>query len=90
MTPTATFLWGCAGSLSVEVINLYAAYQGPTIEIPERYKHVGFYVVRAVLTVLAGGLALAYEIDKPLLALNIGAATPLIIQALSQGVKSNS
>jgi hypothetical protein len=37
---------------------------------------------------LVGGcLALAYEIDKPLLAANIGAATPLIIKAFAEGLR---
>jgi hypothetical protein len=38
------------------------------------------------LTILAGGLALAYKIDQPLLALNIGAATPVLIQTFAQGL----
>lgn len=80
------FLWGCGGSIAVEVITLYSVYQKAKIEIPERYQRVGFYVVRACLTLLAGGLALAYDIDKPLLALNIGAATPLLIQTFAEGL----
>jgi hypothetical protein len=36
----------------------------------------------------AGGLAHAYGIkDNPLLAINIGASAPLILQALSKGVR---
>jgi hypothetical protein len=88
-SPTAIFLWGCAGSIAVEVIALHSIYQKPKIEIPERYHHTGFYVVRLCLTLLAGGLALAYDIDKPLLALNIGAATPLLIQTFSEGLGSS-
>jgi len=80
------FFWGCAGSIAVEIITLYSVYQKSKIEIPERYRRVGFYVVRLCLTLLAGGLALAYDIDKPLLALNIGAATPLLIQTFAEGL----
>lgn len=86
----ATFLWGCGGSVAVEVINLHAVYQQPTVEIPERYRRLGFYVVRFLLTLLAGCLAVAYDIDKPLLALNVGAATPLIIRALAEGIGPSS
>jgi len=35
---------------------------------------------------LAGGLALAYEVDKPLLAMNIGAAAPLLVQHFPKGI----
>lgn len=84
--PLLIFLWGCAGSIAVEIINLYSEYQKPKIEIPERYSRVGYWVVRVLLTFMAGSIALAYGIEKPLLALNIGAATPVLIQTLSQGV----
>jgi hypothetical protein len=87
-SPMAIFLWGCAGSIAVEISNLHSAYQKSEIEIPERYYRVGFYIVRLCLTVLAGGLALAYDIDKPLLALNIGAATPLLIQTFAEGLRA--
>jgi hypothetical protein len=40
-----------------------------------------------LLAVVGGGLALAYDITKPLLAANIGAATPLIIKAFSEGIR---
>ena len=35
---------------------------------------------------MGGGLALAYEIDKPLLAINVGASAPLILKSLADGV----
>jgi hypothetical protein len=43
--------------------------------------------VRFLLAVTGGGLALAYEIDEPMLAAEIGAATPLIIKAFSEGIR---
>jgi hypothetical protein len=89
ISPVAIFAWGCAGSVAVEVIGLYSVYQKAKIEIPERYHRVGFYIVRLCLTVLAGGLALAYDIEKPLLALNIGAATPLLIQTFAEGLRAS-
>jgi len=85
MGVTERFVWGFLGSLAVEVITLYQAYHSRRISIPERYKRVGFWVVRFFLSLIAGGLAVAYEIDRPLLAVNIGASAPLIIQALARG-----
>jgi hypothetical protein len=86
MTQTQRFIWGFCGSLAVEVVVLYQAYHSRKISIPQRYKHFGFWVVRLFLSVIAGGLAVAYEIDKPILAANIGASAPLIIQALARGL----
>lgn len=80
------FLWGCAGSISVEIINLYSVYQQDKISMPDRYKRVGYYIVRFFLVIMAGGLTLAYKLDNPLLALNIGAATPVLIQTFAKGV----
>lgn len=85
MTETERFFWGFCGSLAVEIITLYQAYHSQRIHIPQRYKRVGFWVVRAFLSIVAGGLAVAYEIDSKLLAANIGASAPLIIQALARG-----
>jgi hypothetical protein len=56
-------------------------------KLPPRYKNPAFWLVRMLLAVVGGGLALAYDITKPLLAANIGAATPLIIKAFSEGVR---
>ncbi|MDX6574863.1 MAG: hypothetical protein QOE96_816 [Blastocatellia bacterium] len=89
MSTSAKFLWGVCGSVAVEVITLYQAYHSHKIAIPERYRRKGFWCVRFALSLLAGGLAVAYDIDKPLLALNIGAATPLIFQALAQGYRDS-
>ncbi len=86
MTPHEIFLCGFAGSAAVDVVAASQVYNAQTIVVPERYKRVAFYVVRVLLAIVAGGLAVAYDIDKPLLAANIGAATPLIIQAFAQGV----
>jgi hypothetical protein len=66
-------------------VMLYQFYQSEPFVLPERYRKVSFWIVRFLLAVIGGGLALAYGIDKPLLAANIGAATPLIIKAFAEG-----
>jgi hypothetical protein len=80
------FFSGFAGSVAVDIVSVAQIYNADHIFVPERYRRVAFYVVRFLLAVVAGGLAVAYEIDKMLLAVNVGAATPLIIQAFSQGL----
>lgn len=86
MNPLTTFCWGFFGSFAVEVISIYHAYQNDQ-ELPRRYKLVGFWVVRVTVAIIAGGLAIGYDIHSPLLAANVGAATPLIIQAFGRGLK---
>ena len=88
MTPqTVTFLWGFGGSIAGEVVLLNQFMQAGPGKLPGRYHKPLFWVLRILLAVLGGGLALAYEIHSPILAANIGAATPLIIKAFSEGIK---
>ncbi len=79
------FLWGFAGSAAVEVVTVLQIFQKDPVVVPIRYQRFWFWVTRFCVGIMAGGLALAYEVDKPLLALNIGAATPLIIQTFAKG-----
>jgi len=39
---------------------------------------------------IAGGLSVAYNIDNPILAINIGASTPLIVQTLARGYSDHN
>jgi len=83
------FLWGFGGSIAVEVITLYQLLQSQD-ELPQRYRKIPFWIVRLALAMIGGALTVAYEIQKPLLALNIGASTPIIIQTLTQGFRPSS
>lgn len=90
MTPEkmmVMFLWGFVGSVAVEVVFAYQHLVANSC-LPERYHTLSFWILRLLLALVGGGLALAYEINKPLLALNIGASTPLIIRSLADGVAS--
>lgn len=81
------FLWGFLGSIAVEVVSLNQYFSGPGT-LPGRYKKTGFWVTRFLLALIAGGVSVAYEIKTPLLAVNVGAATPLIVQALAKGLQN--
>jgi uncharacterized membrane protein YhaH (DUF805 family) len=87
MNPLTIFAAGAMGSLAVEVVHAYQAMQSEPYELPGRYRRPAFWVVRLMLALIAGGLALAYGIQDYLLAANVGAATPLIIQAFAQGIQ---
>lgn len=64
MTSYEIFMCGFAGSIAVDVVAAAQVYNAHTIVVPERYKRIAFYVVRFLLAIVAGGLAVAYEIDK--------------------------
>jgi hypothetical protein len=87
-TGPVIFLCGFGGSIAVEIVLLYRCFQNEPFVVPEKYGKVAFWVIRLFLAMVAGGLAVAYEIHKPLLAVNIGAATPLLISAFSEGLRS--
>jgi len=87
MSTLEQFIWGAGGSVAVEILNAYQVYHSRNIRFPERYRRKGFWVIRVFLCLIAGGLAVAYTIDKPILALNVGASAPLIFQALAQGYR---
>ena len=87
MSPLETFLWGCTGSIAVEVVALLSYYYSNPVKLPGRYRKAGFWLTRLILVCVAGLLAVGYEIDQRILAINIGAATPLILTSLARGFR---
>jgi len=87
MDPKITFLCGMGGSIAVELVTLYEAFQSEPLKLPARYRSFWFYLIRLLLAMAAGGLALAYEIEKPLLAVNVGVSAPLLLQTLARGLQ---
>jgi len=86
MDPSKLFLWGFSGSLAIETITIYQAWSIGRGQLPERYRSPLFWVVRFCVAVTGGGLALAYDVSKPIVALNIGVAAPIILQAMAKGL----
>jgi hypothetical protein len=86
MSPFEVFIWGFCGSVAVEVVALLRYYETEARHLPPRYRKRMFWILRVLLAVIGGGLALAYKIESAILAANIGASAPLILQALAQGV----
>lgn len=79
------FLWGFVGSLAVEIVKIHLLLEASR-RLPLRYLKPVFWIARLLLALTAGGLAVAYDIETPVLALHVGAATPLIVQALAQNL----
>ena len=87
MSVQETFIWAFVGSGAVEVVALLSFYYSRSARLPERYRKLGFWVARLMLAMLAGAIAVGYEINQPILAFNIGAATPLIITSVARGFR---
>ena len=71
---------------AVEILMIYQMFDSPQIEIPAKYTMVAFWVVRLLVAVIAGGVAVARNADSPRVALEIGAATPLIVNAIAHSL----
>ena len=85
LTPLMAFWWGAGGSLAIEILSLYNEIKtANTSGLPAYYKNPLFWFVRLLVTAIAGGLAIAEEAAKPLLATNIGASAPAILQLLTK------
>jgi hypothetical protein len=79
-------VYGIVGSVAVEIVQLSVLYETGR-PLPPRYRRFGFYVVRAVLALMAGILVLAYSANQPvtpILAFHIGAATPAIVGSFAR------
>src|SRR5436190_374392 len=75
------FLWGCIGSAAIELLTIYRLYVTGR-RFPKRYHLKGFWLVRALLVLLAGLVAMGYSnqgVQSDILGLHLGAATPTIL-----------
>lgn len=77
------FLFGAIGSLLVEVNNILTYFHKGQ-QFPNRYFKPSFWFTRAVLVIGAGMIALAHDVQTKILAVHLGVATPLILQAFAK------
>jgi hypothetical protein len=64
---------------------LYHVFNRRRFYLPARYKRASFWLVRFLLAMAGGALAVAYDVQTAILAMNIGASTPLIVSAFASG-----
>lgn len=86
MTLMGIFLCGAGGSLAIDIFKLASVLEFERPTLPKRYRTTLYYIIRLIVALIGGGLALAYEVEQPLLAINIGASAPLILEAYSKGL----
>lgn len=80
------FLWGFAGSMAVEIMMLHESWD-VNDDVPTKYKKIRFWFVRFLVACVGGGLADAHGIEvNSLLAANIGASAPAIINSFKNRV----
>jgi hypothetical protein len=84
MTKIQQFLWGFLGSLAVEALDLNEAFHARQFRIPARCRSVFYWVVRISMALFGGMLAIAYNVQSPILAMNIGATVHLLIRVLQR------
>lgn len=80
--PIDLFWVGVIGSLAVEVVAFLAHHEGGAL--PSKYQKISFYIARAALALLGGFLVIAYGIESPVVALQIGASASAILLSFSK------
>lgn len=81
------FLSGFFGSACVEVLTILRYYQSSS-RLPVRYKKIGFWFFRVLLACAGGVFAILYQPANMLLAVHIGASTPLLVATLTETLPS--
>ena len=76
--PLRIFFLGVIGSIAVEAWNIHRAFESGT-RLPSRYRRVGFWIVRGVLALIGGVVAVAYNIQADIIAFHIGASASALI-----------
>ena len=79
LAPWQVFLCAVFGSVAVEVGSILATYKANQALPPEYYK-AGFWVVRILMTIIAGALAIIFGAQTLTLAFQIGATAPAFIE----------
>ena len=76
------FLFGLAGSASVETVRIVFTYEAGR-PLPVRYRRVGFWIARICLAVGAGVLAVSWGNQNSYLAFYVGASFPAFLESAS-------
>ena len=90
-TTWGVFLWAVGGGAAAEALRWWrlirAQQQGTTLNLPVYARSPLYWALTAVIVLAGGMLAVAYVASGqrlgPLLAVNVGASAPLIIQGLA-------
>lgn len=80
---TIDLFWvGVIGSLAVEIVAFLTHHDDS--DLPQKYRKLSFYFARVVLALVGGFLVIAYSIEHPVAALQIGASASVILLSFSK------
>lgn len=90
-TEQAAFVFGVVGGVVAEFFSVWLLRHKPLSDWPDHYGRLTYWVPTVVMILAGGFLALAYAAYgdtemNPLLAMQVGISTPLIIQKFIQAV----
>jgi hypothetical protein len=88
MSPLTMFFAGVLGSVAAELLRVFQTYSSG--RLPRRYREIGFWLVRATIAVMSGGVAVAFNAQSALQALYIGLSVPLVLNSLATSIKIES
>jgi drug/metabolite transporter (DMT)-like permease len=78
-----TFVAGFLGSAAVELVAMDQLFRRKP-RLPKLYYLWTFWLVRGLLACMGGALAVYYNIENPIAAVQIGASTSAIIKSLAR------
>lgn len=94
ITGCEAFLWGIGGGFAAEMLGWYKLRQILHKDCPDFAKSIPYWILTIIMIILGGGLVYTYVMSgfkfKPLLAINVGATAPLILEALTRQAPSLS
>lgn len=76
------FLFGLAGSASVEAVRIVFTYESGR-PLPIRYRRLGFWIARICSAIGAGILAVSWGNQNSYLAFYVGASFPAFLESAS-------
>jgi len=86
MTGLELFVWGTVGGVAAEAVNFFAVRHLRPSEFPHWVRAPSYYAIAVAMAIIGGVLVLAHYRSgtslTPILAIHIGAATPLILRKL--------
>jgi len=90
MSGLQIFFWGFIGGIGAEAIVLHSIrYHGPN-DFPFWIKSPLYWIAIVIMALFGGGVAFAYSASgftlSPLLAIHIGASTPLILRRAREAI----
>lgn len=80
MSPLHQFVWGLTGSVAILVVAVNRSLSRRA-RLPLHYRLPSYWANRGALMLVAGLVAVAFDVSTPLQAMWVGATAPLVVEA---------